>query len=488
MVFLWNQPLWLAIIVFSTLVSLVSSSKQCESSRYEHKPRVFVLTDMSNEPDDQMSLVRFLTYANELDIRGIAAITSTWLRNRTDPDTIREVIKGYGEVVSNLNSNVPSGAAYPSAEELLGKVSSGHPVYGLASLDQNNMSDAAVALVQAADEAGAAGPLWVSIWGGAAVLAEALQHVSSTRDAETAGKFVETLRVYSISDQDDAGPWIRDRFPNLFYIVSLHGWNEYTQPTWIGISGEEYRHFDKGGPNTEIVSNTWLQKHIRVGPLGFHYLNWTFIMEGDTPAFLSLVQNGLGDIDNPQWGGWGGRYTLLDTSTVDGGHRLYTDTADYVRGENGDAFSSKYATIWRWREDFQHDFATRMQWTINEKFGENNHQPIAIVNGSCGPSSLDVEYQFGESLVFDAAESWDPDSDILSFEWFHYREASGRDLEGFTIPLISPNLDIVNLTADGSVVRVEPLKNQTMHLILSIRDNGDMPLVTYRRIILQPSS
>ena len=29
------------------------------------KPRVFVLTDIENEPDDAMSLVRFLTYANQ---------------------------------------------------------------------------------------------------------------------------------------------------------------------------------------------------------------------------------------------------------------------------------------------------------------------------------------------------------------------------------------------------------------------------------------
>ncbi|KAK1715098.1 hypothetical protein BDP67DRAFT_617575 [Colletotrichum lupini] len=484
----WNQPFWLAYFLFSIFASLVFASKQCESSRYEHKHRVFVLTDMSNEQDDQMSLVRFLTYANELDVQGIAAITSTWLRNRTDADTIQEVIRGYGEVVDNLNSNVLADATYPSAEDLLGKVSSGHAVYGLASLKQNNLSSAAVALVQAADESSDTDPLWVSVWGGAAVLAEALQHVSSTREADAVSKFVDTLRVYSISDQDDAGPWIRDRFPKLFYIVSLHGWNEYTQPTWIGISGEEYRHFDKGGPNTEIVSNDWLQKHIRIGPLGSHYLDWTFIMEGDTPAFLSLVQNGLGDIDNPQWGGWGGRYSLLDTSTADGGRRLYSDTADYVRGANGEAFSSKYATIWRWREDFQHDFASRMQWTVNGEFGENNHQPVAVVNGSCGPSSFQVEYQFGESLVFDAAESWDPDSDALSFEWFHYREATGRDLEGFTIPLVSQNMDIANLTADGSAVRVEPLKNQTMHLILSVRDNRDIPLVTYRRIILQPSS
>ena len=37
------------------------------------KPRIFVLTDIENEPDDAMSLVRFLTYANHMDIEGLAA-------------------------------------------------------------------------------------------------------------------------------------------------------------------------------------------------------------------------------------------------------------------------------------------------------------------------------------------------------------------------------------------------------------------------------
>lgn len=37
------------------------------------KPRVFVLTDIENEPDDAMSLVRFLTYANHWDVEGLVA-------------------------------------------------------------------------------------------------------------------------------------------------------------------------------------------------------------------------------------------------------------------------------------------------------------------------------------------------------------------------------------------------------------------------------
>ena len=42
------------------------------------KSRVLVLTDIANEPDDQMSLVRFLVYSNEFDIEGLVATTSTW--------------------------------------------------------------------------------------------------------------------------------------------------------------------------------------------------------------------------------------------------------------------------------------------------------------------------------------------------------------------------------------------------------------------------
>src|SRR5690606_33893220 len=62
------------------------------------KQRVFVLTDITNEPDDQQSLVRFLVSANEYDVEGIVATTSTHLRNRTRQDKIRELVGNYGKV------------------------------------------------------------------------------------------------------------------------------------------------------------------------------------------------------------------------------------------------------------------------------------------------------------------------------------------------------------------------------------------------------
>jgi len=50
---------------------------------------VLVLTDISNEPDDEESLVRFLVYSNEYDVEGLIATTSVWLK-----DTVRR--SGFG--------------------------------------------------------------------------------------------------------------------------------------------------------------------------------------------------------------------------------------------------------------------------------------------------------------------------------------------------------------------------------------------------------
>ncbi|KAK7751987.1 hypothetical protein SLS62_005949 [Diatrype stigma] len=437
-----------------TCLATDSYGKQCEGSRYEHKPRVFIATDISNEPDDQMSLVRLLTYSNEIDIQAIGVITSYWKNSSIDVDTVINVVNGYGNVTENLNANVPAIAPYPSAEDLLAKVKAGHPVYGLEALEYPP-SDAALALVAAADAATLDDPLYTCVWGGAGVVAEALQHVSRTRTPDQVSKFVHKLRVYSISDQDDAGAWLRSNYPSLFYVLSLHGFNDYSQASWNGISGEAYRHFDKGGPDTSLVTNEWLQTHIRLGALGAHYPDFQFIMEGDTPSFLPLLQNGLGNPEHPEWGSWGGRYMAVDGS---GRYPVYSDTSDVAVGVDGDIHVSAFATIWRWRAAYQYDFAARMQWTLEADFSKNNHQPVAIVNDTCGPQEMTIKYKFGDSIVLDATESWDPDNDSLKYSWFHYREVIQRIQEGPIDP-VSTDVNITNLDVSGGLVRIEPLTN-----------------------------
>lgn len=39
--------------------------------------------------------------------------------------------------------------------------------------------------------------------------------------------------VYAISDQDDAGPWIRRHFPGVPFVVSVHGENVYMGATQV---------------------------------------------------------------------------------------------------------------------------------------------------------------------------------------------------------------------------------------------------------------
>ncbi|KAK7607915.1 DUF1593-domain-containing protein [Phyllosticta paracitricarpa] len=486
---LTRRALLALVLLFSlcinSVAALTTTGKDGEGARYENKHRVFVLTDISNEPDDQMSLVRLLVHSNEIQIEGIAAITSVWLNYTTDLDTIHHVINTYSDVVENLNANVPEAGKYPTGEELLSKTYTGHPVYGLAAIGANytTLSNASVALINATDASEER--LWVSVWGGANVLAEALNHVEKTRSAEELASFLSKLHVYSISDQDDAGPWIREKFPKLFYIVSLHGFSEYSQAAWIGISGEHMRSFDVGGPDSSLVTNEWLEKNVRLGELGKQYPEFEFIMEGDTPAFLSLIPNGLTQPEYPQWGGWGGRYINVDSS---GRSLVFSNTADYVVGLDNQTHASAYATIWRWRKAFQYDFAARMAWAAyGNDTTKTNHHPVAIVNGSASLDTIKVPYRLGESLVLDASESWDPDNDDLTFSWYNYREASIR-IDGGEVPHVSPNVTITPLNDKGSVVELLPKNNLTLHIILTVEDVRKMNLATYRRVILEPEA
>jgi Protein of unknown function (DUF1593) len=127
--------------------------------------------------------------------------------------------------------------------------------------------------------------------------------------AEDVEKFTAKLRVYSISDQDG-----RAMDPagvsHLFYIVqpSTPRGHEYYYASWTGISGDNF-YRNGAGANFSVVTNEWLDANIRSkGPLGKLYPRFFFIMEGDTPSYLNLIDNGLNPYRRPDWGGLGGRY------------------------------------------------------------------------------------------------------------------------------------------------------------------------------------
>src|SRR4030042_6440924 len=77
-------------------------------------------------------------------------------------------------------------------------------------------------------------PLCISVWGGANTLAQALYKIKNTKTGTEAKRLIAKLRVYTISDQDDSGIWLRNNFPGLFYIVSPG--DDYGRAPWNAIN------------------------------------------------------------------------------------------------------------------------------------------------------------------------------------------------------------------------------------------------------------
>ena len=446
--------------------------------------RLLVLTDVENEPDDTQSLVRLMLYSNVIDLQGLVATTSIHLKNRVAPDSIRSVIGAYGEVRNNLLQHE---AGYPTTEVLLALVKSGQPGYGMSAVGEGRDSEGSEWIIRMLEQEDDR-PLWVTAWGGPNTLAQALFKLRATRSATELKRLIAKLRVYTISDQDDSGPWMRREFPDLFYIVSPGG---YGAATWTGIM-----HAEPGFENATL-RNRWLAENIQQGhgPLGALYPDVSYGMEGDTPSWLALIPNGLSVPEHPEWGGWGGRYELrvppieeLDPKGFTGGvpidpetRPIWTNAVDEVTppvpGEFGRALRGGgqtakgfRTTVWRWRDDFQNDFAARMDWTIKPR-AEANHPPVPAL---AHPAALTVKS--GAPFHLDASGSRDPDGDSLGFWWFHYPEAGSW--RGKLTMHGAEN----STRAHFAAPKVD--KPETVHVILRVTDKGRPALTRYQRVIV----
>jgi hypothetical protein len=430
---------------------------------YAQSPRLLITTDIGGDPDDQQSLVRLMVYSNEFDIEGIitsASGTPGELKEAAvRPDLVEEIIRGYQSVYPNL---LKHNTEFPAPKYLFSIVKKGNPHRGWENVGNSHDTEGSEWIIIQADKKDNR-PLNICIFGGQTDLAQALWKVKNTRSAKEYNRFLAKIRVYDINDQDKIFGQMYAEHKLPFYILAK-------APEGVDKREGAYRGVYLGGDES-LTSMEWLKENVleKHGPLGKLYptKTWTapnphgVMKEGDTPSWFFFLENGLNIAVHPELGGWGGRFFKNDEG-------VYRDATDTFNGK-----TEARATVYRWREDFQNDWAARMDWCVGD-YKNCIHAPVVLVNGSKDENPLSIKVKNKKTVILDASASFDPDNDKLSFEWLVYPEISETDKTA-----------ILKTEGEKAFIQLTNSKtNESLSLLLRVTDNGNPRLVSYKRIII----
>lgn len=422
----------------------------------QEKPAVVLLTDIGGDSDDEQSLVRLLLHSDQLDLKALCATSRLGHGHDTKPGLIHNQVKAYGKIYPNL---LLHSKGYPKPEYLESVIRDGQgdPVRFGEGFD----TEASGFIFETIDKTSQT--VHVIIWGGQRELAQALWKAQKEKTKEELAAFCKKIQVHAIGDQDRHRDWITRNFRDIRYIA-----DGFIFPGNFGIREVAiFRGMYMTG-DVSMQDREWVETHVHGhGPLSDCYpLNGhgtAGMKEGDSPSFLGLLSNGLNVPEKPEWGGWGGRFRLLNGN-------LYIDAHDFLGGTLNERH-----TVSRWRPAFQNAFRARLDWCTSP-YAAANHFPEMMVNGLPGVAPLEVRAKPGETLRFDAAGTTDPDGNSLSFRWFLYEELSGGST---CLPVkTSSGGKKCSVKIPGSV------PGDTIHLILEVTDTGTPALTSYKRIVI----
>ncbi|MCQ2182371.1 MAG: DUF1593 domain-containing protein [Bacteroidales bacterium] len=456
----------------SILVIACTSSPE---TAQQLKPRIIVMTDIGPaevEPDDNESAVRLLSYADRFEIEGI--ITTVGWNCDPYPDDWAEyltrVVDGYRSDVSNLmkrsgqdgfvtmeEENGSQALGYwPSADYIASRCVYGSRKAGIGEIGPGNDTDGSRLIIKVVDEAEDDRPVWCLAWGSGNTLAQAIWRVKQERSPRELKKFLNKLRLYTITDQDmvyamrmnreySSHMWLREEFSEDLMMI----WDE---SAWLAQN--------ENGKNDWESYARYIQGH---GAMGDVYPHFLWGVEGDTPSFLHVMPNGLNDPDDPMQVGWGGYHEFA--VSPDGRTHAWTNWMEPQR-----SISRNYENRF-YRDEFN-DFAARMQWAAEGK-GDTN--PVITLNGDTGIGIVNVEAKPGTSISLDASKSYDPEGEELSFFW------EVQNFASYCPPSVS--LGGEN-TPTLSVLIPEEASGCRYHVILTVHDDGPFRLPAYRRVIV----
>ncbi|MDO9554228.1 DUF1593 domain-containing protein [Rhodonellum sp.] len=459
------------ICLFLISSSLFAQKPSKTSLPSSLKPRLVVLSDISTwEPDDHESLIRLLVHADMYEIEGII-ITTGWSMDDVNKvkhfkDIATGVIDAYQKDLPNLlkRSNQTGFAQdeekqkigyWPSANYLRERTMFGSMLMGMDKIGVDNDSDGSNLIIQLADEDGNR-PIWVTFWGGGNTLAQSIWQVQQTRSKSELKTFLNKLRVYAITDQDrpqkssfeiSSHAWMRRDFSEDLLFI----WDECAWKYQNGTGKNKWSEYEKN-----------IQNH---GNLGSQYPKYKYGVEGDTPAFLHVLPNGLNNPDNPTQSSWGGfsKWGL--------GEDNIGSYVNYQRNE--------YNTCREYMDYFYpaifNNFAARMDWA---KEGKGNRNPIVAIDGDFSLDIITKNTPQGTKIVLDASASSDPDGDTLNYKWWTQPEAGTYN---GTVNLLNSNSNKVTIEIPANSA------GKNFHVVCEVTDNGTPKLTSYRRIIVEPT-
>jgi hypothetical protein len=509
----------LAVLTFALLAPAANAANVDDGD-----PRLRTIVTTDPELDDSNSLVRYLLRSADFDTEALIYASSQfhwkgdgngtkWWQPDREYDRfglsgicpctswrwaegeqfIHDAVERYAQVYDNLKVHDPD---YPTPDYLRSKIRVGNVQFDSdISISGDSPGSDLIRDVLLDDEGG---PVYLMAWGGPSTIARALksiqlQYQGTPRWRAIHRKVTRKAVIVSFGTQDNSyRDYISVSWPDIelrqaatttwgYFAreVVLPEHAEYVSTEWTqdnvsskGPFGEFYRVWGDGKQMVEgdifdfFGFSGLTQQQLR--EMG--YIAWmppqekgSFISEGDSSTFLTLIDNGLRSHEHPGWGGWGGR---LAQNPDDPSEWSSDGVAD--RDPQGNT-PPDYAAQ-RWFGAAQRDFAARMQWSVTSDFDDANHHPVVSVRGG-----LDRRARGGKTLRLRAVAT-DPDGDTLTYKWWQYREAGTYPA---VVTFSDPDSDQTTLRVPADAAR-----DQTIHAILEVTDSGSPALTSYQRVVI----
>lgn len=496
-------------LLIGLLACIIGCKQEVSQESTKVRPRTIVTTD--GELDDVDSFIRMLLHSNEFKIEGLVISSSQWhykgdgkgtkfiselemtknlYGERTElrwpgTDWIYNLVDAYGKVYPNLKLHA---ADFPKPEYLRSLIQIGNIDFeGEMEKDTDGSDFIKSKLLDDNME-----PLYLQVWGGTNTIARALKSIEdqyrhTDQWAKIYKKVCDKAIIYAILDQDATyKKYISINWKDIkVYYNANQFWcfayfwktaapkemHSYLEGKFMGSIINDhgpllkmyYSYGDGNPPAGEIEDIYSDPEKIKKNQWG-SFTKYDFISEGDSPAYFHLMNVGLDNLENPSYGGWGGR--LIQSKTLPN----RWEDGDHVTDFN--PFTQQYDKAYpqtRWIDVLQNEFAARADWCVKD-FEHANHPPVVSLG-----HSRNLSGKIG-SIIQLKGIAIDPDGNKMSYHWWQY-----GDVDSYVGKI---EVQQANEQNASFIIPPDAVVGDDIHIIFEVTDGGETPFTRYQRVIV----